>query len=259
MNASSAVFSTFRWFWRLTGASQNQIARSVVSAVATPLTAALARAQGITFPTPGVDGFGRLCYLMGWYERETVSTCRRFLRPGANAVDIGAHIGYFSRHFAELVGPSGRVFAFELHRETFQILRRNVARYPNVTAEELAVSDHTGRSQFFEMTASGQHSLVFNVRPETGAFLRSRTTVDSTTLDAYLASQGNPPIALVKMDVDGGESKALRGMVHTITSNPGLKLIVEFAPVSLAAAGGQARRVPEDPSVLRLSSGRHRL
>jgi hypothetical protein len=87
------------------------------------------------------------------------------------------------------------------------------------------------------MTASGQHSLVLNVRPETKAFLKSRINVESTTLDDFLAEQGDPPIRLVKIDVDGGETKVLKGMAQTIAKNAHLTLIVEFAPVSLAASG----------------------
>jgi FkbM family methyltransferase len=202
-----------------------------------PLIAVLSRTKRFSFPRKGVRGFERLCYLMNWYERDTVAVCRDQLRPGMNAVDIGAHLGYFSRLFGKLTGPGGKVFAFEPHPETFSVLRRNLSQLPNVIPVHKAVSDTTGHAELFEMTASGQHSLVLNVRPETQAFLKSRIPVESTTLDDFLAGQGDPPIRLVKIDVDGGETKVLRGMVQTIAKNAHLTLVVEFAPVSLAASG----------------------
>lgn len=174
---------------------------------------------------------------MDWYERDTVAVCRDQLRPGMNAVDIGAHLGYFSRLFGKLTAPGGKVFAFEPHPETFGVLRRNLTQFPNVLPVHKAVSDTTGPAELFEMTASGQHSLVLNVRPETHAFFKSLINVESTTLDDFLAGQGDPPIRLVKIDVDGGETKVLKGMTRTIATNAHLTLIVEFAPVSLAASG----------------------
>ena len=49
------------------------------------------------------------------------------LRPGATVVDIGANIGAFAVMAASIVGPRGRVIAFEPIPETFERLRENVA------------------------------------------------------------------------------------------------------------------------------------
>lgn len=230
-------FSVLRWAWQHTGASQSNVARSVVSTASLPLIAVLSKTKRFSFQRKGVRGFERLYYLMDWYERDTVAVCRDQLRPGMNTVDIGAHLGYFSRLFGKLTRPGGTVFAFEPHPETYGVLCRNLSQFPNVIPVPKAVSDTTGHAELFEMTASGQHSLVLNVRPETNAFLKSRNNVESTTLDDFLAGQGDPPIRLVKIDVDGGETKVLKGMTRTIAKNAYLTLIVEFAPVSLAASG----------------------
>ena len=52
--------------------------------------------------------------------------------------DIGANIGMFTRH-ALTLWPYSRVVSVEPHPETFQILKRNVAGYPNVTCIEAAI------------------------------------------------------------------------------------------------------------------------
>src|SRR5919198_432405 len=49
----------------------------------------------------------------GHYEREEIAFVRRVLKPGDTAVDVGAHIGFFTMHMASIVGSSGRVYAFE--------------------------------------------------------------------------------------------------------------------------------------------------
>ncbi len=42
-------------------------------------------------------------------------------------VDIGANIGHYTLLFSKLVGPTGRVIAFEPMPETFELLCANVA------------------------------------------------------------------------------------------------------------------------------------
>src|SRR4051812_4112055 len=49
------------------------------------------------------------------------------LRPGDTVVDVGANIGAFAVVAASIVGPRGRVIAFEPVAETFQCLTENVA------------------------------------------------------------------------------------------------------------------------------------
>src|SRR5262245_64079544 len=47
------------------------------------------------------------------YETDEVEFVRTLLKPGDTAVDVGAHIGYFTMQMAAAVGPAGRVYAFE--------------------------------------------------------------------------------------------------------------------------------------------------
>ena len=44
------------------------------------------------------------------------------LKKGEWAIDIGANVGHYTARFSELVGPEGRVIAFEPVPETFAIL-----------------------------------------------------------------------------------------------------------------------------------------
>src|SRR5262245_53155507 len=49
----------------------------------------------------------------GHYEPDEIAFMRGALKPGDTAVDVGAHIGFFAVQMASLVGPQGRVHAFE--------------------------------------------------------------------------------------------------------------------------------------------------
>src|SRR5262245_2069721 len=66
-------------------------------------------------PMMGVLGevvFG-VIYKYGFYEPDLTYALIQLLNPGDTMIDVGGHLGYFSRLAEELVGPSGRVVAFE--------------------------------------------------------------------------------------------------------------------------------------------------
>ncbi|MCO6415243.1 FkbM family methyltransferase, partial [Siccirubricoccus sp. KC 17139] len=51
----------------------------------------------------------------------------RHVRPGGVFVDAGANVGTYAIPAATLVGPTGRVVAFEAHPRTFRLLQRGIA------------------------------------------------------------------------------------------------------------------------------------
>jgi FkbM family methyltransferase len=57
------------------------------------------------------------------------------------AVDVGAHIGYYTCLFTKLVGSYGKVYAFEPHYKNFDTLKNNVKRFKNVFIIQNAVMD----------------------------------------------------------------------------------------------------------------------
>ena len=63
----------------------------------------------------------------GRYEEDGVAFVRRVLAPGDNAVDAGAHIGFFTMHMAAMVGPAGKVHAFEPYDSNADLLERSIA------------------------------------------------------------------------------------------------------------------------------------
>lgn len=173
-------------------------------------------------------------YLRGWHEYETLRWCRALLAPGCSAIDIGAHIGYFSWHFCHWVGPSGQVLAFEPCPENYPLLKHNLAarRCSNVQIKTVALSDRDGTASLFVSPGNSNHSLVEGFTQAEGIL-----QVACQTLDQILASYDGPPICLVKMDVEGWEPQVLRGMPQTLERYPEIRLIVELNPRALTAGG----------------------
>jgi len=161
------------------------------------------------------------------YEPEVQAFIAGLVRPGWTCADVGAHEGIYTRLLAKLVGETGRVVAFEAHRENARRLRSLLGdeHRGRVTVENLAVTDgaagrvtlHPGR---------GRASQEWNV---TGFDLEGRPTpaeveVPAISLDVYFA---DGPLDFVKLDVEGAEALVLRGM-RRLLHDCAPALVVEF-------------------------------
>lgn len=187
--------------------------------------------RGFAFPTK-FNWDWKWEMLSGAYERDTADLFARLIKPGMTVVDIGAHVGYFTRLYADLVGPAGAVFAFEADPKNFALLERNVRGRANVRLFKDAIADREGTLDFFETdNNTGCHSLIATAtRPH-------KLSVPATTLDRLFANGTIPKIDVIKMDIEGAEPQALRGMTQAIRSNPHLALVVELCPANLTEGG----------------------
>lgn len=196
----------------------------------------------------------RLELLTNRHEVETIAQLDQLVAPGMTMLDIGAHVGYYSRRYARFVGENGRIFAFEPHPRTFAALQYNVRQLPQVTAVQLALAEQEGSAELHDylmMSASGSlhydESMVAlqksqthdtDIAPRIGHTFSAQTfTVRTTPVDDFLAQQGIKQVNLVKMDIEGAEIGALRGMKRTIVNSPHLVLIMEYNPQALKAFG----------------------
>lgn len=196
----------------------------------------------------------RLELLTGRHEHETTQQIRRIARPGMTVLDVGAHVGYYTRLFAGLVGPGGRVIAFEPHPRNYRMLQRNIAGRSSVIALNYACAESEGSAELFDylmMSASGslhydEHLLEVQRAQVSDADYAPRLaagheaekfTVRTVAMDAALADLGIERIDCIKMDIEGAEIGALRGLRQTIQRSPRLALVMEYNPLGLRAFG----------------------
>ena len=131
-----------------------------------------------------------------------------WVSPGDWVVDIGANVGHYTARLAQLVGVNGRVLAFEPVPETFELLSANmaVACARNVT--------------LFNLAASAEMGVANITLPHFGSGLTNYYMASITSGDGDLKVLTAPldsliPLAritLVKIDVEGHEYYALRGI-----------------------------------------------
>lgn len=206
--------------------------------------------------TPDDPFWLRMKLLADRHERETTRELDRLVRPGMVVLDVGAHVGFYARRFAKRVGSQGLVFAFEPHPRNFEVLSRNVRRLPNVVAASVAAADGEGTVELHddlitsasaslrrqEAVIDAQRSRIgtFDVAPRLRSFVPRTYTVRTITLDAFLEERSIEQVDVVKMDIEGAEVAALRGMKRTIARSPGLVLVMEYNPHALCAFGHRA-------------------
>src|SRR5688500_2105284 len=64
---------------------------------------------------------------LGVDESDLARTAARVIRKNDSVYDVGAHVGYTSILFGKLVGPGGKVQAFELIPSTSEILKKSLS------------------------------------------------------------------------------------------------------------------------------------
>lgn len=174
--------------------------------------------------------------LAGDYEPHVMRTVSELVRPGDGVVNVGAHLGIYSTLIAQLVGPRGKVWAFEPDPRVYPLLVRNIkANYFDniVQPYPVAIGDRIGTERLFLSKASG-YSSFFKPWAGQGQVLE----VPCLTLDSFLESQGWPTVSLVLMDIEGGEYRALSGMRQTILRNHSIiRVLFEFCIDILDKAG----------------------
>lgn len=168
---------------------------------------------------------------LGWNPEE-YGAFRASVRPGDVVIDAGANVGAYTLLFAQWVGPSGRVFAFEPAPETRASLERHLRLNGLVDRVEIvpaAIAAENGEARF-AVDGHGGASHLFPV-PESAGVIE----VATTSIDAFCAKRRIQP-NLVKIDVEGAELEALRGARTTVATAP-VQLFVEFHPAVWKARG----------------------
>jgi len=181
------------------------------------------------------------------YEPDLVRYLKRILRPGMICVDAGANVGYLSMLMAKRVGKTGRVVSFEPTQRSFAALCRNVQLngLTNVMSEQVALSDHNGTLEFHEgpLDYDVYNSAGKISHPSALSVTFKNTIVPCMTLDSYLSANQIKKVDLIKIDIEGGELSALRGMKETLEYNPQALLVIEFADQTTLGFGYQAREI----------------
>jgi len=161
------------------------------------------------------------------------------VKNGDNVVDLGANIGYFTLILAKLVGPTGKVFAFEPDPRNLTLLKKNIEynNYKNVIIVPKAVSNVNDKCTLYVgQKTFGQNRIYKPEKTDTQKFVPT----DSETIrldDFFKANNLLDKISFIKMDIEGSEFLALSGMKEILKLNKNIKIFTEVETSYLEDAG----------------------
>jgi len=160
------------------------------------------------------------------YEPATSNLVRSILREGDTVLDIGASIGPFSLTMSKLVGETGRIYAFEPTEMCFNYLCENIKinNCKNIYPYKLGAWD---KDELIRAQLATKRPIWAN----------------GIRLDDFLAQHGVEKVDFIKMDIDGAEPWALRGLMRTFEKNPHLKMVMEYYPLYIRRFGGDPEEV----------------
>ncbi len=175
----------------------------------------------------------------GNWEPDETALFLKTVKPGDTVVDAGAHVGYYTVIASRLVGPEGKVYAFEPDPANFELLRKNVQvnGLTNVVIEQKALSNRKGRIKLFIASENKGDHRIYQPEGQT----RPSVDVEAVRLDEYLRGRESK-IDVLKMDTQGAEGVILEGMTGLLEGRTdGPAIFMEFYPYALKGMGTDAR------------------
>lgn len=166
--------------------------------------------------------------LEGFWEMAVTEAMRAALRPGMNAIDVGANLGYFALLMADLVGERGRVHAVEPNPSIASRLRRSVEMngFAGRTAvHEVPLSDLDGQEMMLVVPDGEPKNAALRPPAEAASFPGARHAVWTRRLDTLL---GDAKVDFVKIDAEGLEEAIWRGMRGLLDRRSPLTVFLEF-------------------------------
>lgn len=201
-----------------------------------PSPIAVERDGLVLFADPADVHIGAPLIAGGAHDAHVAAFLREKLHEGDVVLDIGANIGSLALVAAQCVGTRGRVIAVEPLARNRVLLARAaqangfsqvelIAAAASDRAGELELSTHPTTSNSATPAASGPR-----LRAAGGEMLRVPVVVLDDALDL-------PRLDVVKIDVEGMEPLALRGLERHIARHRPV-IVSEFHPQAMRAACG---------------------
>ena len=150
----------------------------------------------------------------GIYEKDEINFLSSIIKRNSIIIDIGANIGNHSIAFSKM---ANKVYSFEAHPQTFEILKINCCDYRKIKIYNIGISNKKGFLFF-------KKAKTYNVG---GKKLTKTGTIKSKINKLDNLIKLKKKIELIKIDIEGHEYKALLGMKKLLENNNS-KIYIEF-------------------------------
>ncbi len=197
------------------------------------------RLKGRDFLIDPVDNLWQAEILEGTFDGFMFDYLKNVPLKGKTVLDVGAHIGYHTLMFADMVGDEGKVYAFEPNQINRERLQANLGKNPDLARRvevlDIALSDKDGEQEFnfspdIENGQSSGSYLSGAHTPftpeEYQAMDFQKTTVRTVRVDNLGDALGQPVRPdVLKIDVEGAEWLVLGGAGRVLAEDKPLLLV----------------------------------
>lgn len=162
-----------------------------------------------------------------------IELLKKHIKKGDTVLDIGANIGFYATILSDIVGEKGKIHCFEPDATNFSHLQKTISSYKNIAINNKAVGSKTGKLKIYTSKELNVDHRTY--KPEE---YDKEIEIDAVSIDDYLKGAN---VDFIKMDIQGFEMEAMKGMKETLKNNPNVKMISEFWPYGLKKAGSSLR------------------
>jgi len=157
---------------------------------------------------------------------------KKYIKPGNVVLDIGGNIGFTTSIFSKLVEPNGKVISFEPDKINFKHLSNLVKgkKLKNVDLVNKAVSINSKPTNIYLSNRLGVDHRTYKPKNYDSVY-----EIPAISIDEFLGD--NKKVDFIKIDIQGFEMTAIKGMLETLSANPDLVVLSEFWPEGLRQAG----------------------
>ena len=150
------------------------------------------------------------------FEYDTLNRYSNLLKKGDIVLDIGANVGIFSLLGAQVVGNTGKIFAFEPSQITYNALLENLKlnQVSNIYPQKLALSNTEGT---IHLNDTEDDSLNFI---DTKNINTKGEIVEMKTLDNWLTINQLAKVDFIKIDIEGAEYLCFQGAEQMFRNTP---------------------------------------
>lgn len=168
-------------------------------------------------------------------DAHEIELMKQLIQPGFHVLDIGANIGFYAELIAKMVGDKGKVYCFEPDATNYKYLLKNSKGITNIQTLNLAVSDKKETIKVYK-------SKLLNVDHRTYPVNNydSVEEIGADSIDNLISSGIIKQVDFIKIDIQGFELTAFKGMQKLLSEKNHIKILAEYWPHGFKRAGTSA-------------------
>ena len=178
-------------------------------------------------------------------EEKEMEILKYFIKEGDDVIDLGANYAYYLERLSKIVGKDGRVFGFEPVPFTFEVCEKIVRKLKlkNIKLFQYAANNENVKLEFrLPKVDFGAISAGQSHRADRNNKIQGKESYYSFEKEEIIICEGKKvddllfeelrTLSFIKIDIEGAELFALKGMHKTIKKfNP--VILIEIVPFFL--------------------------